>query len=88
MHKSPKSGDFENKNYKGHSPDPFSSHSNIKEEKAVWLRETIPQPKNTHISLNMTETILADLNRCMTAMRLVMILTDGAIKHTCVWPLA
>ena len=39
--KSPKSGDFENKNCIGHSPDPFSSCPNIKEEKAVWLRETM-----------------------------------------------
>ena len=31
--KSPKSGDFENKNYIGRSPDPFSSRSNAKEEK-------------------------------------------------------
>ena len=38
--KYPKSGDFENKNYIGRSPDPFSSRPNIKEEKAVWLRET------------------------------------------------
>ena len=38
--KSPKSGDFENKNYIGCSPDPFSSRPNIKEEKVVWLRET------------------------------------------------
>ena len=38
--KSPKSGDFENKNYIGHSPDPFSSRPNAKEGKAVWLRET------------------------------------------------
>ena len=48
----------------------------------------ISQPKNTHISLNMTETILADLNRYTTATHLVIILTDDAIKHTCVWPLA
>ena len=33
-------GDFENKNYIGRSPDPFSSRPNAKEEKAVWLRET------------------------------------------------
>ena len=33
------------------------------------------------------ETILADLNRYMTATRLVIILTNDAIKHTCVWPL-
>ena len=38
--KSPKSGDFENKNYIGHLPDPFSSRPNIKEEKAVWLCKT------------------------------------------------
>ena len=38
--KSPKSGDFENKFYIGRSPDPFCSRPNIKEEKAVWLRET------------------------------------------------
>ena len=38
--KSPKSGAFENKNYIERSPDPFSSRPNIKEEKAVWLRET------------------------------------------------
>ena len=38
--KSPKSGDFENKNYIGRSPDPFSSRPNIKEEKVVWLRKT------------------------------------------------
>ena len=38
--KSPKSGDFENKNCIGRSPDPFSSRPNIKEEKVVWLRET------------------------------------------------
>ena len=30
------------------------------------------------------ETILADLDWYMTAMRLVIILMDGAIKHTCV----
>ena len=34
------------------------------------------------------ETILADLNRYTTATRLVIILTDDAIKHACVWPLA
>ena len=39
--KSPKSGDFENKNYIGRSPDPFSSCPNIKEEKSVRLRETM-----------------------------------------------
>ena len=33
------------------------------------------------------ETILADLNRYMTPTRLVIILTNDAIKHTCVWPL-
>ena len=33
-----------------------------------------------HISLNMTETILADLNRYATATRLVIILTDYAIS--------
>ena len=38
--KFPKSGDFENKIYIGRSLDPFSSRPNIKEEKAVWLRET------------------------------------------------
>ena len=38
--KSPKSGNFENKFYIGRSPDPLSSRPNIKEEKAVWLRET------------------------------------------------
>ena len=37
--KSPKSGDFENKNYIGHSPDPFLSRPNAKEGKAVWLRK-------------------------------------------------
>ena len=42
--KSPKSGNFENKNYIGRSPDPFSSRPNIKEEKAVWLRETSMRP--------------------------------------------
>ena len=40
MHKAPKSGDFEDQNYVGHSSDPFSSCSNAKEENAVWLRET------------------------------------------------
>ena len=30
------------------------------------------------------ETILADLNRYMTTTRLVIILTDDAIKHTCI----
>ena len=39
--KSPKSGDFENKIYIGRSPDPFSSRPNTKEEKVVWLHETI-----------------------------------------------
>ena len=34
------------------------------------------------------ETILAELNRYTTATRLVIILMDEAIKHTCVWPLA
>ena len=38
-------------------------------------------------SLNVTETILADLNWYTTAMRLVIILTDDAIKHMCVCPL-
>ena len=32
------------------------------------------------------ETILADLNRYTTARRLIIILMDDAIKHTCVWP--
>ena len=40
MHKTPKSGDFEDQNYIGHSPDPFSSCPNAKEENAVWLYET------------------------------------------------
>ena len=35
--KFPKSGDFENKNYVGRSPDPFPSRPNIKEEKIAWL---------------------------------------------------
>ena len=48
----------------------------------------ISQPKNTHIGKSQHETILADLNRYMTATRLVIILTDDAIKHTCIWPLA
>ena len=39
--KSPKSGDFESKNYTGCSPDPSSSRPNIKEEKAVWLCKTM-----------------------------------------------
>ena len=38
--KSPKSGDLQNKNYIGHSPDPIFSRPNIKEKIAVWLRET------------------------------------------------
>ena len=38
--KSINSRDFKNKKYLGLSPDPFSSCPNIKEEKAVWLRET------------------------------------------------
>ena len=38
--KSPKSGDFENKNYIERSPDPFPSRPNIKQEKAVWLHKT------------------------------------------------
>ena len=45
--KSPKSGDFENKNCIGRSPDPFSFRPNIKEEKAVWLRETTITRKST-----------------------------------------
>ena len=47
----------------------------------------ISQPKNTHISLNQHETILADLNWYMGTMRLVTILTDDAMKHICIWPL-
>ena len=39
--KSPKSGDLENKNYVGRSPDPFPSRPKAKEGKAVWLRETM-----------------------------------------------
>ena len=31
--------------------------------------------------------ILADLNRYMATMSLVIILTDDAIKYTCIWPL-
>ena len=38
--KSPKSGDLQNKNYIGHSPDPIFSRPNIKEKIVVWLRET------------------------------------------------
>ena len=38
--KSPKCGDFENKNYIGCSPDAFSFRPNMKEEKAVWLCKT------------------------------------------------
>ena len=44
------------------------------------------QPKNTHVILNMKH-ILTDLNQYTTAMHLVIILTDDAIKHTCIWPL-
>ena len=40
-----------------------------------------------HLSLNMTETILAELNQYTTAKGLVTILMDDAIKHMCVWPL-
>ena len=45
--KSPISGDFENKNYTGRSPDPFSFHPSIKEEKKkrLWLYETTPQAR-------------------------------------------
>ena len=46
------------------------------------------QPKNAHIRKSQHETILADLNRYTTAMRLVIILMDDAIKHMCIWPLA
>ena len=39
--KSPKSGNFANKNYSYRAFNrPFSSHPNIKEEKAVWLHDT------------------------------------------------
>ena len=31
------------------------------------------------------ETILADLNQYTAVTRLVIILTDDAIKHTCIW---
>ena len=42
--KSHESGDFENKNFIGCSPDPFSSRPNITEEKAVWLHKTMNEP--------------------------------------------
>ena len=35
--KSPKSGDLQNKNYIGRSPDPIFSRPNIKEKIMVWL---------------------------------------------------
>ena len=48
--KSPKSGDFENKNYIGRSPDPFPSHPNAKKEKrsgyARLLQCGSPELKN------------------------------------------
>ena len=41
-----------------------------------------------HTYKSQHETILADLNENMTAMHLVIILTDDAIKRACIWPLA
>ena len=40
-----------------------------------------------HACKSQHETILADLNRYTTAMCLVIILMDDAIKHTCIWTL-
>ena len=44
-------------------------------------------PAQKHAYKPQHETILADLNRYTTATRLVTILMDDAIKHTCIWPL-
>ena len=48
----------------------------------------IGNPTKEHAYRSQHETILADLNRYTTATRLVIILTDDAIKHTYAWPLA
>ena len=42
----------------------------------------------THIRKSQHLAILADLNRYMAKLCLVIILMDDAIKNTCVWPLA
>ena len=40
-----------------------------------------------HAHKSQHETILADLNQYKAAMCLLIILTDDAIKQTCIWPL-
>ena len=55
-------------------------------ESNVWVADKY---SITHITFKLsTEAILADLNRYTAAMRLVIILTNDTIKHTCIWPFA
>ena len=43
-------------------------------------------PKNMHVSLNMKSPCLPESAHRRT-LHLLIILTDDAIKHTCIWPL-
>ena len=75
--KSPKSGDFENKIYIGRSPDPFSSRPNIKEEKAVWLRETT-NITNCYVIVN----LVYEANQLGHAVASYIFVTDRNLVHS------
>ena len=60
----------------------------IQVEKCVSLFVQWQITAQEHADKHQHETHPADLNLYIATMHLVIILTDDAIKHTCIWPLA